>query len=89
MYTPLLEINEDIQQPCESLGVKEDNNCFSKRKQKLLPTLSEDEIDQLLKGHVTAQANVGLQCSHRREGVSEVSSTFENEDSLEISFIDQ
>ena len=30
-----------------------------------------------------------MQCSHSQEGVSENSSTFENEDSLEIRFIDQ
>ena len=47
LYTPLFEINED-------------NHCLSNRKQKVLSPLFEDEIDQLLKGHVTAQANVDL-----------------------------
>lgn len=41
-----------------------DNYCLSKRKQKALSPLSEDEIDQLLKGPVTAQAKVYLQCTH-------------------------
>ena len=68
---------------------QEDNYCLNKRKQKVLSLLSEDEIDQLLKGHVTAQANAGLQCAHGQEGVGEASSTFESNDSLEISFIDQ
>lgn len=57
LHTHLLEINEDIHHPCESLGGKEDNYHFSKRKQKVLSPLFEDEIDQLLKSHVTAQAN--------------------------------
>ena len=34
----------------------EDNHCLRKRKQKVLSPLSEDEIDQNLKGHLTAQA---------------------------------
>jgi hypothetical protein len=41
--------------------------------------LSEDEIDQLLKNHVTAQVKAGLQCSHSQECVSEISSIIENE----------
>ena len=41
--------------------------------------LSEDEIDQLLKSHVTTQANAGWQCSHSQECVSETSSIIENE----------
>jgi len=85
----LLEINEDIQHPCQTLGGKEDNYYFNKGKQKVLSPLSEDEIDQLLKSHVTAQANASLQCSHSQEGVSETSSSFENENSIEIRFIDQ
>jgi hypothetical protein len=43
--------------------------------------MSEYEIDQLLKKHVTAQANAGLQplqCSHSQECVSEISSIIEN-----------
>jgi hypothetical protein len=43
--------------------------------------MSEDEIDQLLKIHVTAQANADLhplQCSHSQECVSEISSIIEN-----------
>ena len=68
---------------------QEDNNCLRKRKQKVLSPLSEDEIDQLLKGHVTTQANAGLHCAHGQEGVGETSSSFENDDSLVISFIDQ
>jgi len=51
--------------------------------------LSEDEIDQLLKGHVTAQAKADLQCPHGQESVGETSSSFENDDGLVISFIDQ
>ena len=74
---------------CFEMLFQEDNNCLSKRKQKVLSPLFEDKIDQLLKSHVTAQANVGLQCSHGQEGVSEASSTFENEDSFEIRFVDQ
>jgi len=89
LYTPLLEINEDIQHPYQTLGGKVDNYYFSKRKQKVLSPLSEYEIDQLLKSHVTTQANAGLPCSHSQEGVSETFSTFENEDSVEIIFIDQ
>lgn len=73
----------------KTLGGKEGNYCFSKRKQKLLYPLCEDEIYQLLKGYVTTQANAGLQRSHSQEGVSETSYTFENEQSLEIIFIDQ
>ena len=44
---------EYIQHPYQNLGGKEDNYCFSERKQKVLSPLSKDEIDQLLKGHVT------------------------------------
>ena len=76
MYIPLLEINED-------------NTCLSKRKQKVLSPLFENEIDQLLKGHITAQANADLQCAHGQKGVGETSFSFENDNSLEISFIDQ
>ena len=68
---------------------QEDNNCLRKRKEKVLSPLSEDEIDQLFKGQVTTQANASLQCSNHQEGVSEASSTFENDDSLETRFIDQ
>jgi len=60
MLPQINNIQDHIQHPCESLGGKEDNYCFSKRKQKLLSLLSEDEIDQLLKSHVIAQANAGL-----------------------------
>ena len=67
----------------------EDNHCLSKIKQKELSPLSEDEIDQLLKGHVTAQAKADLQCTHGQESVGETSSSFENDDGLVISFIDQ
>jgi len=67
----------------------EDNCCLSKRKQKALSPLSDDEIDQLLKGHVTAQAKADLQCTHGQESVGEISSSFENDDGLVISFIDQ
>lgn len=51
--------------------------------------MSEDEIDQLLKGHATAQAKADLQCTYGQESVGETSSSFENDDSLVISFIDQ
>ena len=37
------------------------NYYLSRRKQKTISPLSEDEIDQLLKGHVTAQAKEDLQ----------------------------
>lgn len=67
---------------------QEDNNHSRKTKQRVLFPLSEDEIDQILKGHVTAQADVGLQCAHGREGVSQASSTFENDNSLEIRLLD-
>ena len=76
LYTPSLENIED-------------NHCLSKRKQKVLSPLSEDEIDQLLKGQVTTKANVGLECAHGQGGVDETSSSFENDDSIEIRFIDQ
>jgi len=66
---------------CFELLFQEDNYCFSKRKQKVLSPLSEDETDQLMK-------DAGLQCSHRQEGVSEAYSTFENKENLEIIFID-
>ncbi|MCP5978889.1 hypothetical protein NL364_30810, partial [Klebsiella pneumoniae] len=55
LYIPPLEINED-------------NHCLSKRKQKVLSPLSEDEIDQLLNCHVPAQVNIDLQCTHGQEG---------------------
>ena len=45
------------------------NHCLSKRKQKSLSPLSEGEIDQLLKGHVTAQAKENLQYAHGQESV--------------------
>ena len=67
----------------------EDNHCLSKRKQEVLSRLFEDEIDQLLKGHVTAQAKADLQCPHRQESVGETFSSFENDDGLVISFIDK
>ena len=38
--------------------------------------LSDDEIDQLLKIHVTTQDNAGLQCLHSKECVSETSTIF-------------
>jgi len=44
LYTPSLEINEE-------------NHCLSKRKRKVLSPLSENEINQLLNGQVTAQVN--------------------------------
>ena len=67
----------------------EDNYYLSKRKQKAFSSLSEDEIDQLLKGHVIAQAKADLQCTHGQESAGEISSSFENDDGLVISFIDQ
>jgi len=45
---------------CLEMLFQEDNTFLRKRKQKLLSPLSEDEIDQLLKGQVTAKANAGL-----------------------------
>ena len=51
------EIHEMDQQHEENLYTPsleniEDNHCLSKRKQRVLSPLSEDEIDQLLHGHV-------------------------------------
>lgn len=46
-----------------------DNYYLSKRKQKALSPLSEEEIHQLLKGLVTAQATADLQCTHSQESV--------------------
>jgi len=74
---------------CFKMLFQEDKNHLSKTKHKVLSPLSEDEIDRLLKGQVTAKANASLQCAHGQESVGEISSTFENNDSLEISFIDQ
>lgn len=48
LYTPLLEINEDIQHPWQTLGGKEDNCCFVQRKQRALPPLTEEEINHIL-----------------------------------------
>lgn len=76
LYTPSLEVNED-------------NHCLSKRKQRVLSPLSENEIDQLLNSQVTTQVNVNLQCAHGQEGNSRTSSSGENDDSLVSSFIDQ
>jgi len=67
----------------------EDNYGSSRRKQKALSPLSEEEIDQLLKGLVTAQATTDSQCTHGHESVGETSSSLENDDSLVISFVDQ
>jgi len=74
---------------CFEMLFQEDKTCLSKRKQKVLSPLSEDEIDQLLKGHVIAQAKANRQCAHGQEGDGGTSSSFENDDSLVISFIDQ
>jgi len=76
LYTPPLEINED-------------NHCLSKRKKKGSYPLSEDEIDQLLHGHVTTQVNADLQCALGQKGDGGSSSSFENDASLVSSFIDQ
>ena len=62
-----------------SLEINEDNHCLSRRKQMALSPLSEDEIDQLLKGHVPAQVNTDLQCAHGQEGDGETSSFSEKE----------
>ena len=72
-----------------SLENIEDNHCLSKRKQKDLSPLSDDEIDQLLHGHVPAQAKADLQCTHGQESVGEASSSFEKDDSLVNSCTDQ
>ena len=88
------KVKEDIQHPCEYLGEKEANYCVMKIKQKVLSPLSEDEIDQLLKSHITVQAKEGLHFSHSQESVSKTSPTFENEnlslneDNPETRFID-
>ena len=60
----------------------EDNYCLSSRKQKALSPLSEEEIDQLLKGLVTAQATADLQCIHSQESVEETSSSDKEDDCL-------
>ena len=67
----------------------EDNYCLSRRKQKPLSPLSEEEIDQLLKGLVIAQATTDLQCTHSQESVGETFSSFEKDDYHVISFVDQ
>ena len=60
----------------ESENYQADVNCY---KTQFYP-LSKDEIDQLLiNNHITPQANVGLQCSHSQECISETSSIIENE----------
>ena len=74
LYTPPLEINED-------------NHCLSKREQKLLSPLFEDEIDQLLHDHVTVQVGIDLQYAHGQEGDGGTYSFAEKDDSLENSFI--
>lgn len=48
LFTPFLEINEDIQHPCESLEGKQDNYCFRKIKQRVLPPFTEEEINHIL-----------------------------------------
>ena len=68
---------------------QEDKTCLSKGKHKALSPLSEEEIDQLLKGHAITQAKANQQCAHGHASVGETSSSFENDDSLVISFIDQ
>jgi len=67
----------------------EDNYCLNKRKQKELSPLSEEEIDQLLKGQVTAQARANLKCTLGQENVGKTSSSFEKDDCLVINFVDQ
>lgn len=74
---------------CLEMLFQEDNTCLRKRKQKVLSPLSEDEIDQLLKGHVTTQVNADLQFAHGQEGDGGTSSSFENDENIVISFIDQ
>lgn len=72
-----------------SLEINEENHYLSKRKQKVLSPLSENEIDQLLNGQVTTQVNANLQCAHGQEGDGRTSSSSENGDSLVSNFIDQ
>ena len=81
--------NEDCHSgfSCFEMLFQEENNHLNKIKQKLVSPLSEDEIDQLLKGQVTAQNNVGQQCAHGQEGVGETFSSFENIDSIEITLL--
>jgi len=74
---------------CFEMLFQEDSNCLSKTKQKVLSPMSEDEIDQLLRSHVTAQAKADLQCTHGQESFGETSSSFGNDDGLVIIFIDQ
>jgi len=76
LYTPSLEINED-------------NQCLSRRKQKILSPLSEGEIDQLLNGHVPAQVNADMQCAHGQEGDGGTFYSSEKDDSPIRSYIDQ
>ena len=80
------QVSED--QDCHS-EFQEAKTCLSKRKPKILSPLFEEEIDQLLKGLVTAQATTDLQCTHSQESVGETSSSFANDDCLVISFVDQ
>ena len=61
---------------------QEDKTCLSKGKQKVLSPLSEEEIDQLLKGHATTQAKANRQCAHGHESVGETSSSVEEDDCL-------
>lgn len=60
----------------------EDNYYLSRREQEALSPLSEEEIDQLLKGLVTAQATADLQCTHSEESVGKTSSSVEEDDCL-------
>jgi len=74
---------------CFEMLFQEDKTCLSKRKHKVLSPMSEDEIDQLLKGHAIAQAKADRKCAHGQEGDGGTSSSFENDDSFVIRFIDQ
>jgi len=75
--------------PFNNSVINDSLSSLSRRKQKPLSPLSEEEIDQLLKGLVIAQATTDLQCTHSQESVGETSSSFEKDDYLVISFVDQ
>ena len=71
------QYEENLNTP--SLEINEDNHCLNKRKQKVSSPLSEGEIDLLLRGLVSAQVNVEMQCAHGQEDDGGPSSFSEKE----------
>jgi hypothetical protein len=53
--SPLYETQEYIQHHGQSLGEKQNNCCLIQRKQRLPPTLTEEEINQILSMQPTSQ----------------------------------